>query len=73
MRWPRYEQFRDAQLFDQGIGGFLDHIQLPNFKDCLEAIRLVTGNPVICSERNNGAAVVALDSEFLAGSIRLSW
>jgi hypothetical protein len=32
MFWPRFEQFADAVKFDQGIGGFLDNIQLANFK-----------------------------------------
>src|SRR5580704_9878412 len=29
--YPRFEQLSDAARIDQGIAGFLDHIQKPNF------------------------------------------
>jgi hypothetical protein len=32
--WPRFEQYADAKICDQGVGGFLDNIQLANFTRC---------------------------------------
>ncbi len=64
--WPRYEQFADAVKFDQGIGGFLDNIQLANFGLFAELTSSWTGNPVRCVERRIDTASCALDSRFLA-------
>jgi hypothetical protein len=44
--WPRHEQFADPVKFDQGIGGFLDNIQLANFKLFAEQAGAWTGHPV---------------------------
>src|SRR5271163_5135748 len=33
MLYPRFEEFSDPSRFDQGIGGFLDHIMKANFAD----------------------------------------
>jgi hypothetical protein len=65
--WPRYEQFANQTKFDQGIGGFLDNIQLTNFKLFAELAASWTGNPIRRAERKTDAGLCALDDEFLAG------
>jgi hypothetical protein len=67
MFWPRFEQFADPAKFDQGVGGFLDNIQMANFKLFADLAAFWTGNPVRCAERRTDAALCALDAEFLAG------
>ena len=64
--WPRYEQFSDPVKFDQGIAGFLDHIQLANFTLFMHSAAAWTGNPVRCAERGTEQRICALDGEFLA-------
>jgi hypothetical protein len=63
--WPRLEQFADSLQFDQGIGGFLDHIQLANFKQFTDCVVSWTGNPVRRAERRTDGGVCALDAQFL--------
>ena len=65
--WPHYEQLADPRKFDQGIGGFLDNIQLTNFKLFAQLAASWTGNPVRLVERKTEAGLCALDAEFLAG------
>ncbi len=65
--WPHWEQFADPARFDQGIGGFLDHIQLPNFDRFAELAAGWTGNPVRRAERGSGGGTNALDARFLDG------
>jgi hypothetical protein len=67
MFWPRYENFADPERFDQGIGGFLDDIQLTNFKLFSDLTHSWTGNPVRQAERRTDKGLCALDAEFLAG------
>lgn len=67
MFWPRFEHFADPEKFDQGVGGFLDHIQLANFEHFAELAAEWTGNPVRRAERGTQAGVTALDAGFLAG------
>jgi hypothetical protein len=67
MFWPRYEKFADPVNFDQGVGGFLDHIQLGNFRLFAELAASWTGNPVRRAERRTDAGLRALDAEFLSG------
>jgi hypothetical protein len=67
MSWPRFEQFADPAKFDQGVGGFLDNIQLANFKLFADLAASWTGNPVRRAERKTDARLCALDGEFLAG------
>ncbi|MEI9995050.1 MAG: hypothetical protein WDM91_10680 [Rhizomicrobium sp.] len=67
MFWPRHEQFADPAKFDQGIGGFLDNIQLRNFTLFADLVASWTGNPVRCAERRTDAGRCALDAEYLAG------
>ncbi len=49
--YPKFEPLSDSRHFDQGIGGFLDHVQKPNFAGFVELARAKTGNPVIELER----------------------
>jgi hypothetical protein len=65
--WPRFEKFADPVNFDQGVGGFLDHIQLENFKLFAELTASWTGHPVRRAERRTDAGLHALDAEFLRG------
>jgi hypothetical protein len=65
MHWPRLEQFADPAKFDQGVGGFLDNIQLANFKLFADLAASWTGNPVRHAERRTDAGRCALDAEFL--------
>src|SRR5579862_3330975 len=65
--WPRFEHFADAAQYDQGVGGFLDNIQLPNFAHFADLAASWTGNPVRQAERETDAKLQALDAEFLAG------
>src|SRR6202789_955681 len=65
--WPHFEQFADPVKFDQGVGGFLDNIQLTNFTLFAELAASWTGNPVRQAERKTDAGVCGLDAKFLAG------
>jgi len=67
MFWPRFEQFADPVKFDQGVGGFLDNIQLANFKLFADLASSWTGNPVRLTERRTDAGLRPLDVEFLGG------
>ncbi len=67
MFWPRFEQFADPTKFDQGIGGFLDTIQLANFKLFADLAASWSGNAVRRAERRTDAGSCALDAEFLTG------
>lgn len=49
--YPRYTELADPESFDQGIGGFLDHILRRNFADYVERTRAATGTPVLEVER----------------------
>ena len=64
--WPRFESFADPAKFDQGVGGFLDNIQLPNFKLFADLAASWTGNPVRHAERRTDAGLRPLAGEFLA-------
>ena len=68
MFWPRFEQFADPAKFDQGVGGFLDNIQLANFKLFADLAASWTGNPVRRAERRTDAGLVRRSmTAFLAG------
>ena len=55
MFWPHFEQFADPAKFDQGVGGFLDNIQLTNFKLFADLAAGWTGSPVRQAERASDA------------------
>jgi fructose-specific phosphotransferase system component IIB len=49
--YPKFEGLANRDLVDQGIGGFLDHVQKPNFLAFVEQAEALTGSPVIQVER----------------------
>jgi hypothetical protein len=49
--YPKFEQLSDRGQVDQGITGFLDHIQKPNFQAFAEQTEALTGRKVIQIER----------------------
>jgi hypothetical protein len=64
--YPRFERLSDPDEADQGIAGFLDLIQKPNFHAFAEQTEALTGRKVIQIERVNDAGTmtpldVALD------------
>ena len=66
--YPRFEQLSDAARIDQGIAGFLDHIQKPNFAAFTELAGAQTGHPVIQVERvADDGTVAPLDDALLYG------
>jgi hypothetical protein len=65
--WPRLEKFADPAKFDQGVGGFLDNIQLANFKLFAELAGSWTGNTVRLVERTTETGSCKLDADFLLG------
>jgi hypothetical protein len=67
--YPRFEELADPSRFDQGIGGFLDHIMKANFVEFIAQASAQTGRPVIEVERvGDDGAEVPLDDAFLNGS-----
>ena len=65
--WPQFEEFADLTKYDQTVGGFLDNIQLPNFKLFADLAASWAGNPVRQAERRTDAGLRTLDAKFLAG------
>ena len=64
--YPQFERLSDRDKADQGIAGFLDFIQKPNFQAFAEQTEGLTGRKVIQIERINDAGTmtpldVALD------------
>jgi hypothetical protein len=49
--YPKFERLSDRGHVDQGIAGFLDHIQKPNFQAFAEQTEALTTHPVIQIER----------------------
>ena len=49
--YPKFEPLSDRGKIDQGIAGFLDHIQRPNFQAFADASAALTGNKAIQIER----------------------
>jgi hypothetical protein len=66
--YPKYEQLADPAQFDQGVAGFLDHLQKPNFAAFVAQAEAETGQPVLQIERviDDGGAT-PLDAGLLAG------
>jgi hypothetical protein len=56
--YPKFEPLSDGAKFDQGIAGFLDHIQKPNFQAFTEQTEALTGHPVAQVERVTDDGVV---------------
>ncbi len=51
--FPRFEPLSNRDTIDQGIAGFLDHVQKPNFQAFAEQSEALTGRKVIQIERIN--------------------
>src|ERR1700733_1897659 len=51
MQFPRFEEYSDPTRFDQGIGGFLDHIMKQNFAAFVKQAGSQTGHAVVEIER----------------------
>jgi hypothetical protein len=49
--YPKFESLSGRGDVDQGIGGFLDHIQRPNFAAFADQAEALTGNRIIQVER----------------------
>ena len=49
--YPRFETLSDLKQVDQRVGGFLDHIQKPNFAAFAEQAETESGRPVTRVER----------------------
>ena len=49
--YPRFEAAADPARFDQGIAGFLDHVQKPNFEGFAALAEARTGHPMVVVER----------------------
>jgi hypothetical protein len=65
--YPKYEHLSDAELIDQGIAGFLDHIQKPNFVAFAEQASMQTDRPVVQVERvGDDGHVTPLDNALIA-------
>jgi hypothetical protein len=61
--YPKFEQFSDAGQVDQGIAGFLDHIQKPNFQAFAEQAKALTDHKAIQIERiTDDGATTPLDA-----------
>src|ERR1700749_1612026 len=66
--YPRYEALSAEADVDQGIGGFLDHIQKPNFAAFAALVEAQTGHPAIQIERvTDDGRQTPLDNALIAG------
>lgn len=67
MAYPRFEEFADPVLFDQSVGGFLDHIMKRNFTAFAELAGTITGQlPREVERMGADGAVARLDAAHLA-------
>jgi len=67
MAYPRLAELSDASSFDQGIGGFLDHILKHNFVVFTALAGELTGQPVVAIERRTAdGTLTPLDGGWLA-------
>jgi hypothetical protein len=67
--YPKFEQLASTEGVDQGIAGFLDYIQKPNFADFADLAAALTGQTVVQIERvSDDGAVRPLDDALLKGA-----
>jgi hypothetical protein len=67
MLYPRHVELADPSRYDQGIGGFLDHIMRHNFVTFVEQASAAAGEPMAEVERVNvDGALVPISSELVA-------
>jgi hypothetical protein len=60
--YPKFEQLSGRDKIDQGIAGFLDHIQKPNFQAFAGQTEALTGHAVVQIERvTDEGAMTTLD------------
>ena len=65
--YPRFEGLSDPASIDQGIAGFLDHIQKPNFAAFAEQAEAQTGHPTSLVERvTDDGTATPLDRALIA-------
>jgi hypothetical protein len=65
--YPKFESLSDPGDVDQGIAGFLDQIQKPNFAAFAEQAKALTGKPVIQVERVSDVGIkTPLDAALIA-------
>jgi hypothetical protein len=67
--YPKFESLSDRNDVDPGIGGFLDHIQKPNFTAFAEQATALTGNPTIVVERVGDDGVKAPLDDALTANV----
>lgn len=68
MLYPRYADLADPERYDQGIGGFLDHIQRRNFVAFAGLAGSLTGAPAVEVERADAEGVLhPVTPELLSG------
>jgi hypothetical protein len=69
LRYPKLQELADPARFDQGIAGFLDHIQKPNFVAFAAQAANQTGRPVLTAERiADDRGCTPLDGTLLKGA-----
>lgn len=68
MAYPRFEDLADPERYDQGVGGFLDHILKRNFAAFAVLAGERTGWPVMEVERVTAAGRRGLDDGLLDGA-----
>src|ERR1700677_1455523 len=61
--YPKFAPLSDRDRIDQGIAGFLDHIQKPNFQTYTGQTEALSGRKVVQIERiNDDGAMTTLDA-----------
>jgi hypothetical protein len=66
--YPRYSELADPAGYDQGIGGFLDHILRRNFVTFVETAGAALGDPAVELQRTDADGVFTpIDPEFVSG------
>jgi hypothetical protein len=66
--YPKFEELADPARVDQGIGGFLDHVQKTNFIEFADQAGAETGCPVRQAERvADDGRIILLDEALLTG------
>lgn len=66
--YPKFEELSDPDSVDQGIAGFLDHVQKRNFTAFADQASAQTGHPVIQAERvADDGSVTLLDDALTSG------
>jgi len=65
--YPRFEELAARDDVDPGIGGFLDHIQKPNFTAFAELAETLSGHPTVQAERvGDDGVTIPLEDALIA-------